>query len=221
VKPSERAIVDAFHRLYYDGPEGEGRVHHRTRWMGVPCLKCPMDLMAYQEILFETRPGLVVETGTHEGGSALFLAQMLDLLGRGDVVTIDVLDRPGRPAHPRIRYVTGSSADPEIVSGVFRGRPLDGGGGEGESRLVILDSDHSLAHVRRELALFAPHVPVGSYLVVEDSNVNGNPVLPDFGPGPREAIDEFLAGHEEFETDSSREKFLMTFNPGGYLRRRS
>jgi cephalosporin hydroxylase len=213
VNSAERAIVDAFHRLYYDGPEGEGRVHHRTRWMGVPCLKCPMDLMAYQEILFETRPALVVETGTHEGGSALFLAQMLDLLGGGDVASIDVLDRPGRPAHPRIRYVTGSSGDPELVGGVFRGRP------PGERRLVILDSDHSRAHVLRELELFAPRVPPGGYVVVEDSNANGNPVLPDFGPGPREAIEEFLAAHPEFEADRSREKFLMTFNPGGYLRR--
>jgi cephalosporin hydroxylase len=213
MKASERSIVDAFHRLYYAGPEGEGRVHHRTRWMGVPCLKCPMDLMAYQEILFETRPGLVVETGTHEGGSALFLAQMLDLLGSGEVVTIDVLDRPGRPAHARIRYVTGSSGDAELVARIFEGRSPD------EGRLVILDSDHSRPHVLRELQLFAPRVPVGGYVVVEDSNVNGHPVLPEFGPGPREAIEEFLAGRPEFEADLSREKFLMTFNPGGYLKR--
>jgi cephalosporin hydroxylase len=213
VNPSERAIADAFHRLYYDGPEGEGRVHHRTTWMGVPCLKCPMDLMAYQEILFETRPGLVVETGTHEGGSALYLAHMLDLLGAGEVVTIDVLHRPGRPPHPRIRYVMGSSGDVELAGGIFRGRP------PGERRLVILDSDHSRAHVLRELELFAPRVPPGNYVVVEDSNVNGHPVLPDFGPGPSEAVEEFLAGHPEFEVDRSREKFLMTFNPGGYLKR--
>jgi len=213
VKPAERSVVDAFHLLYYAGPEQEGRVHHRTSWMGVPCLKCPMDLMIYQEILFETRPALVVETGTHEGGSALFLAQMLDLLGEGEVVSIDVLDRPGRPVHPRIRYVTGSSGDEMLVAGLFRGRP------PGEARLVILDSDHSRSHVLRELELFAPRVPVGDYLVVEDSNVNGHPVLPEFGPGPGEAIEEFLAGHPEFEADRSREKFLMTFNPGGYLRR--
>jgi cephalosporin hydroxylase len=109
--------------------------------------------------------------------------------------------------------VTGSSGDPELVGGVFRGRP------PGERRLVILDSDHSRAHVLRELELFAPRVPPGGYVVVEDSNANGNPVLPDFGPGPREAIEEFLAAHPEFEADRSREKFLMTFNPGGYLRR--
>jgi cephalosporin hydroxylase len=212
MRPDEKAVVEAFHRLYYDGPEGEGRVQHRTTWMGVTCLKCPMDLWAYQEILAEVRPDLVVEAGTHLGGSALFLAHMLDLIGKGEIVTIDILDRPGRPAHPRIRYVTGSSVDAGLVRGLLGER-------SGAKRLVILDSDHSKAHVEKELALFAPYVSVGSYLVVEDSNVNGHPVLPDFGPGPSEAIAEFLASNPGFAADLSREKFLMTFNPGGYLKR--
>ena len=211
--PGEKAVVDAFHRLYYDGPEGEGRVHHRTTWMGVPCLKCPMDLWAYQEILAEVRPDLVIETGTHLGGSALYLAHVLDLLGHGDVITIDVLERSGRPVHPRIRYATGSSADAGLVQILLASRPPS------EKRLVILDSDHSRAHVAKELALFAPLVSAGSYLVVEDSNVNGHPVLPDFGPGPAEAIAEFLAANPGYAVDLSREKFLMTYNPGGYLKR--
>lgn len=211
--PDEKSVVDAFHRLYFDGPAGEGRVHHRTTWMGVPCLKCPMDLWAYQEILADVRPDLVVETGTHMGGSALFLTHMLDLLGKGELVTIDILERSSRPAHPRIRYVTGSSSDAALVESVFAGRPRL------ETRLVILDSDHSKEHVARELALFAPRVSVGSYLIVEDSNVNGHPVLPDFGPGPSEAVAEFLAANKSFVADASREKFLMTFNPGGYLLR--
>jgi cephalosporin hydroxylase len=211
--PEEKTIADAFHRLYYDGPQGEGRVHHRTRWMGTPCLKCPLDLWAYQEILAEVRPDLVVETGTHLGGSALFLAHILDLLGRGELVTIDVLERPDRPRHPRIRYVTGSSGDEGLVGSLFASRP------QSETRLVILDSDHSKAHVAKELSLFAPHVSVKSYLIVEDSNVNGHPVLPDYGPGPSEAVAEFLAANRNFVADVSREKFLMTFNPGGYLKR--
>jgi cephalosporin hydroxylase len=213
VTPSEKAAIEAFHRLYFDGPAGEGRVHHRTRWLGVETLKCPLDLWVYQEVLFEVRPDLVIETGTHKGGSALFLAAMLDLLGRGEVATIDLRSDPARPAHPRIRYVPGSSADPQVVTSVFSGRR------PGETCLVILDSDHSKAHVSRELALFAPRVSVGSYLIVEDTNVNGHPVLPDFGPGPYEAVDEFLASHSEFEADASREKFLMTFNPNGFLKR--
>lgn len=211
--PAEKAVVDAFHRLYFDGPAGEGRVQHRTRWMGVECLKCPLDLWAYQEILFDVRPDLVVETGTYRGGSALFLAGMLDLLGKGEVVTIDVVSDPTRPVHPRIRYVAGSSGDREVVDGIFAARPA------GETCLVVLDSDHSRAHVARELALLAPRVSLGSYLVVEDTNINGHPVLPDFGPGPFEAVEEFLSGNPQFEADASREKSLMTFNPGGFLKR--
>ncbi len=212
MKPEENAIVDAFHRLYYDGPEGQGRVFHRTTWMGVTCLKCPLDLWNYQEILAEVRPDLVVETGTHLGGSALFLAQMLELIGSGEVISIDYRDRPGRPRHPRLRYVTGSSSDASLVRGLLEARP-------DERRLVILDSDHSREHVTNELELFAPWVSVGSYLIVEDTNVNGHPVLPAHGPGPSEAVAGFLARHAEFEADASREKLLLTFNPGGYLRR--
>lgn len=210
----EDGIVRDFHRLYYDGPTGAGRVHHRTSWMGVPCLKTPLDLWIYQEILFETRPALVVETGSHKGGSALFLAHALDALGAGEIFSIDVLGDSNRPSHPRIRWVTGSSSDPAIVNPVFAGRdPREG-------RLVVLDSDHSQAHVRAELALFAPRVPPGGYLIVEDTNVNGRPVLPEHGPGPWEAVEEFLSANPEWERDRSREKFLLTYNPGGYLRRR-
>jgi cephalosporin hydroxylase len=103
--------------------------------------------------------------------------------------------------------------DAELVAKIFHDRPA------GEARIVILDSDHAKAHVKRELALFAPHLPVGGYIVVEDSNVNGHPVLPDFGPGPWEAVEEFLAGTGDFVPDLSRERFLMTFNPRGYLKR--
>ena len=212
----ETAIARDFHRLYYDGPAGAGRVHHRTTWMGVPCLKTPLDLWIYQEILFETRPALVVETGSHRGGSALFLAHALDAIGRAaEIVSIDVLADPGRPAHPRIRWVTGSSSDPRVVDPIFAGRD------PAEPRLVILDSDHSTGHVLAELALLAPRVPRGGYLIVEDTNVNGHPVLPEHGPGPWEAVEEFLEKNPEWERDRSREKFLLTYNPGGYLRRRS
>jgi len=109
--------------------------------------------------------------------------------------------------------VKGSSSDAALVRGLVAARRPE------EKRLVILDSDHSKEHVLNELTLFAPYVPVGSYLIVEDTNVNGRPVLPDFGPGPLEAITEFLAGNRDFVADVSREKFLMTFNRGGYLKR--
>jgi cephalosporin hydroxylase len=204
-------VVSDFHDLYYNGPPGEGHIFKRTYWMGVPCEKCPLDLWIYQEIFNEIRPDLVIETGTHLGGSALFIAHMMDLLGKGEVVTIDI--NPGvRPAHPRIRYVLGSSVDETLLASVLGDRPA-------EVRMVILDSDHSKAHVNRELELLSPHVTVGSYLIVEDTNINGHPTHPAFGPGPFEALGEFLAGTTDFVVDPLREKFLMTFNPKGFLQR--
>ena len=86
--------------------------------------------------------------------------------------------------------------------------------------MVVLDSDHTRDHVAEELRLYAPLVTSGCYLVVEDTNVNGNPVLPEFGPGPQEAVAEFLAQTDDFEVDHEREKLMLTFNPNGYLRRR-
>jgi cephalosporin hydroxylase len=85
--------------------------------------------------------------------------------------------------------------------------------------MVILDSDHSQSHVEKELKLFAPLVTLNSYLIVEDTNINGHPAYPSFGPGPYEAVETFLRTNDNFEVDSSREKFLMTFNPKGYLKR--
>ena len=87
--------------------------------------------------------------------------------------------------------------------------------------MVVLDSDHSQENVLRELEVYAPLVTPGQYLVVEDTNVNGHPVLPEHGPGPYEAVQQFLAGTSDFEFDPQCERFLFTQNPGGWLRRRS
>jgi cephalosporin hydroxylase len=183
-----------------------------ARWLGAQTLKNPLDLWVYQEIMAETRPELVVETGTYRGGSAFFLASVCDLLGVGDVVSIDVeAVRDDYPAHARITYLGGrSSTDPAVVADV-RGRA------EGKRTLVILDSDHYQRHVEAELAAYAPLVPVGGYVIVEDSNIGR--IRKDLLPGPLEAIEAFLGRTDEFEIDHGREKFLITFNPNGYLRR--
>jgi cephalosporin hydroxylase len=209
---SEADIVDRFHHLYYYGSEDEHQVWVRTFWMNVPCIQCPLDLWVYQEILTELRPDLVVETGTLLGGTTLFLAQTLDAVGKGTIVSIDLEDLP-RPAHPRIGYVSGSSTDATLIAKLFAARPPE------EKRVVILDSDHSKAHVLGEMRLFAPHVPVGGYMIVTDSNVNGHPVFPAYGPGPYEAIEEFLTECDEFVIDFTRQKHKLTFNPNGFLKR--
>lgn len=207
-----RERADRFHEAFY-----YARLWEKVSWLGVPAYKCPLDLWVYQEILHETRPDVIVETGTARGGSALFLASVCDAIGGGRVVTIDVAENPGRPVHPRIAYVAGSSIDPDVFDRV-RGtvRP-------GERVMVILDSLHASDHVLAELRLWSPIVTPGCSLVVEDTNIGGRPVhtdyAPDRGPGPAEALRQFLAESDLFEVDRRREKFLMTFNPGGYLRR--
>ena len=197
--------VHAFAREY-----GERGVVMATFWMGRHVYKCPTDLWIYQELLHVTRPDLVIETGTHSGGSALFLASMCDLMDRGRIVTIDIDPQDDLPEHPRIKYIKGSSVAPKVLEQV---RPE---ASDAERVMVILDSDHSRDHVLAELREYAPLVSEGCYLIVEDTMAG---VLPDHGPGPDQAIQEFLAENDSFAVDPVCEKFLMTFQPGGYLKR--
>lgn len=206
----EASPVDRFHECYYGA---DRQTWKNTFWLGTQILKCPLDLWIYQEIVHEIRPDLIIETGTFRGGTAHFLALVCDHLAHGEVLTVDIKEHEGRPEHPRITYLSGSSTDETIVTQV-RDRARDH-----EVVMVILDSLHRKDHVLAELHLYAPLVTPGSYLIVEDTNVNGHPVRPDFGPGPMEAVEEFLAATGDFVVDSAREKLIMTFNPGGYLKR--
>src|SRR5262249_39159738 len=153
-----------FHDLYYRRWLSMGADTKNLSWFGYRLIKCPMDLWVYQELLVRTRPDVVVETGTCFGGSALYLAMILDQLGQGRVITIDIEVVPNRPEHPRLSYVTGSSVDPQIIAQV---RDAVGS----DRALVILDSDHSEPHVYQEMLAYSPLVQVGDYLIVEDSNV--------------------------------------------------
>ena len=205
------SLIDQFHTLYYSSRE---QTWGNTFWLGHHVLKCPLDLWMYQEILHDVQPELIVETGTYQGGSALFLASICDLLGRGHVLTIDVDRREDRPRHPRITYLNGSSTSNAILRQVRRRA-------EGASRvLVILDSGHAKEHVLAELHAYAPLVTPGSFVIIEDTNLNRHPVEPAHGPGPAEAVEEFLVANDAFVRDESREKFMLTFNPGGYLKKR-
>ncbi|MEM7221385.1 MAG: CmcI family methyltransferase [Pseudomonadota bacterium] len=208
----EQALVDRF-LDFYVGPWREDHERLNIGWLGCQTQKSPNDLWTYQELIVEQLPDVIFETGTRFGGSALFLATVCELIGKGQVVTIDVDDRPGRPQHPRITYIHGSSIDPAIFARARGHLPEDG------KALVVLDSDHSQDHVRQELELYAPLIPVGGYIVVEDTIVNGHPTYPEHGPGPMEGLDDFLASCDDFVIDPARERFLMTCNPRGFLRR--
>ena len=208
----ERDIADEFHKLYYDS-HIFGKTWADTYWLGVPALKCPLDLWVYQEIIYRLKPDAIVECGTSAGGGALFLASICDLVDKGEVITIDIEKKSGRPQHKRIQYLLGSSTSDAIVNEVEKLISNK------RTVIVILDSDHHEEHVLRELNIYRRFVSVGSYLIVEDTNMNGHPVAPDFGPGPMEAVLTFLKEHPDFEVDQSAEKFYLSFNPNGYLKR--
>jgi cephalosporin hydroxylase len=212
---SDRVVIEEFHRLFFQSMLSTWA---NTRWLGVAVEKPPSDLWVYQEILSDIRPDVIVESGTRFGGSALFLASVCDLLDHGRVVTVDLEDLASnesvRRPHGRITYVTGSSSTSQAALDAVR-REIEGA----ETVMVILDSDHSMTHVTDELRLYAPLVTEGSYLIVEDTQINGHPILPDEGPGPMEALAVFLRENSEFVPDVSREKFLVTFNPRGFLKR--
>lgn len=208
----EKDVVDQFHKLYYNSQtfhESWGN----TFWLGTPTQKCPLDTWIYQEIIFEVKPDVIIECGTKYGGSALFLASICDLLNHGEVITIDIEDKKNKPQHKRIKYLLGSSTSKEIVEQV---KKLTNGKNK---ILVILDSDHSKNHVLKELKIYSKSVTKDSYIIVEDTNINGHPVYPDFGPGPMEAVKEFLIEDKNFIVDKSKEKFYLTFNPSGYLKK--
>jgi cephalosporin hydroxylase len=208
-KKSEKGIVEGFHKLYYT-------MSNRTAdlfWLGIPIAKCPLDLWIFQEIIFEVKPDVIIECGTSYGGGALFLASLCDMISNGRIITIDIESKEGRPEHKRITYMLGSSTSTEIVENV---RSLI----EDKDRvMVVLNSDHSKEHVLKELRIYSKLVTKGSYLIVEDTNINGHPVYPGFGPGPMEAVEEFLKENKDFVTDRNREKLYLTYNPKGYLRR--
>jgi cephalosporin hydroxylase len=204
-------VIAAYHKWFH---ASGAQTYNNTRWMGTEVQKSPLDLFVFQEIIVETAPGVIVEAGTYKGGSAAFFASLFDLRQRGRVLTIDIEAYPNRPQHPRITYLAGSSSDPATL------RQVEALLKPGERVMVVLDSDHRKDHVLAELRLFHKLVTPGCYLVVEDTHFNGHPILPNHGPGPLEAVEEFLRENHDFSVDRTREKYGMSFNHGGYLRRR-
>lgn len=220
-----------------------GAYTYNFRWLGRPIIQYPQDMVAMQELIWQIKPDLIIETGIAHGGSLIMNASMLAMLDLCDAIesgeTIDPLrskrkvlgididlrahNRAAIEAHPmasRIQMIQGSSIAPEIVAQVkeiARGY---------QRVLVSLDSNHAHDHVLAELEAYAPLTSVGSYCVVFDTIVEDMPadMFPDrpWGPGdnPKTAVWEYLKTHPEFAIDKSiQHKLLITVAPDGYLKR--
>lgn len=202
------------------------RYAYNFTWMGRPLIQFPQDMVAMQEIIWTTRPEVVIETGVAHGGSLIYYASLLELLG-GDryVVGVDVdirsHNRREIESHPmahRIHLVEGSSIEARTISQVHKLVA-------GRRAMVVLDSNHSHDHVLSELALYSPMVNQDCYLVVFDTLIEDMPAFlvgdRPWGPGnsPKTAVWEFLRHNDRFEIDRSIEhKLLITVAPDGWLK---
>ena len=201
---------------------------YNFKWMGRPVIQYPQDILAMQELIWEIQPDLIIETGIAHGGSLIFYASMLELIGKGEILGIDIdireHNRKEIEKHPmfkRITMIQGSSIDSKITDQV-----KDFAKGK-EKILVVLDSNHTHEHVLRELELYSPLVSQGSYVIVFDTIVEDLPedYFPhkrpwSIGNNPKTAVAKFLKENREFQVDKSIDnKLLISVAPGGYLRK--
>jgi cephalosporin hydroxylase len=185
----------------------------RTTYFGVPTLKNPMDAWIYQEIVFETKPDVIVEVGNRHGGSALYFAHLCDILGRGRIIGLDLShkDVPNHvKRHPRITFIAGDACQnfEQVARSISRSDRV----------LVIEDSSHTYENTLNVLRLYSKLIKVGDYLIVEDS-ICHHGLATGPSPGPYEASEDFVRENADFQIDRERERFLITWNPKGYLKR--
>ena len=204
----------------------DSKYSYNFTWLGRPIIQLPQDIIAIQEIIWDIKPDLIIETGIAHGGSLIFSASILELLGHGEVLGIDIdirqHNREAIEKHPlskRIKMIEGSSIDERVVSQVKNYADSK------NKVLVILDSNHAHDHVLAELRAYTPFVSMGSYCIVLDTLIEDipdkSPIDRPWGLGnnPKTAVWEFLKKNNRFEIDKRIEnKLLITVAPDGYLK---
>ena len=211
IRPSRPLPMPQDLKLEFNDAFWRSEEWHRASWLGKRTHRAPTDLFIYQELIARLRPDWIVETRTGAGGLALFLASICELVGDGQVLSIDDYPVADPPEHPRIKYLRGDPAAPATGA---QAREIVGP----EPRALVILGGAAGPQVEAAFRNYAPFVPGGSYVIVEDTILDGNPVWPAFGPGPYSALPKILDGRE-FMADPDLERFALTFNRGGYLKR--
>jgi cephalosporin hydroxylase len=213
----ESLATRRYHEWYYNH-----EIWRKTTFLGIVCLKSVSDMWNYQEIIFKHKPSLIIEFGTYQAGATLYFSSMLKLLNKkSKVLTVDLhLDpnvKKSLKKNSHIQMLQCSSTDPKVSIAIRRLRKKYRG-----PAFFILDSDHSKTHVLAEMESLREATFPGDYVVVEDGNVNGNPVLSGYGEGPFEAILEYFTKYpsDYIHDYESENKFGFTFAPQGFLIRK-
>lgn len=183
--------------------------------MGTRTVKNPFDLWIYQEIIYDIKPDIIIEIGSLEGGTTLFFANLLDILGKGKVFSIDISRKKYHVKHNRITIFTGNSSSPKIIAKVQRLC-------RGKTVLIVHDGDHRKKQVMKDLLAYSNLVSIGSYFIIEDGIIDifgDGKIFRQKEEGPLAAIEDFLSKNSNFIADSQRERYLLTYNPRGFLRR--
>jgi cephalosporin hydroxylase len=204
-----------YHFFYvHQGYRYSGAKDLQQRWLGHDIIKLPSDCWVYQEIIYDTKPDVILELGVMFGGASHFFASILDLVGHGEVIGVDVtLDKVKEITNPRISMIEGSSTSQETFEKI-KSRV------QGKKVMVISDSDHEKIHVLNEIRLYNQFVPVGGYYVVEDSANDPMKYHPVPNEGPQAAAYDFLRENDSFVPDIRyAEKYILSINPYGYLKR--
>ncbi len=205
--PMPQELSVAFTEAFWQSLAWKG-----TSWLGRTVEVAPTDLLAYQELISTVRPEWVVVTGDPDGGRTAFVASICELLGHGRVVAVVEGEGAPTPEHPRVEYVVGdpceAAVQDEVKAKVGSGRAM-----------LLLGGPRHQDEVLVQFDAFAPLVSVGSYAIVEGSIVNGAPVWPGYGPGPNQALKRIGALYPDFMPDLEVQKYFLTFNAEGYLKR--
>lgn len=203
----------------------KNKISYEIDWLGIPIIQTPEDMILMQELIFKLKPDFIIDVGIAHGGSMIFYASLLELLGKGKVVGVDIdireHNRKVLEQHPlikRVEMIQASSVSEEVISLLRKKIPKN------SKVIVCLDSNHTKEHVLKELQLYWEFVSVGSYIVVFDTNTSK---LAELGVcdksyinnGPKEAVDSFLKENLDFEIDKNYNKLYTSYSPDGYLKR--